>query len=189
MQIAEKSNGKGITQANRHICINSRGGWRSPHSHRRRTASGDSCNAPSSRAAWRDRALRRLLPGAAGRHIRRRVRAGRGARPAQGVRREDLPHVANTGGEDATATVDFGAGMADAITGERFAGLKTLDLSPWDFRSFISTPTVSVRAAEPLPQNTFSAIMSPTQGNASHCHSASGWARATGPQAWENTSL
>lgn len=47
-------------------------------------------------------------------------------------------YVANTGGESAAATVDFGTGMADVLTGERFAGLKALDLPPWEFRSYIS---------------------------------------------------
>ena len=70
------------------------------------------------------------------------------AQGAVRVRRKEFEgktylYVANTGSEDATATVDFGAGMADALTGERLVGLKTLDLPPWEFRSFISAPIAS----------------------------------------------
>ena len=46
-------------------------------------------------------------------------------------------YVANTDGVSAQATVDFGAGMRDAVTGEAFAGRVALDLPPWEFRSFV----------------------------------------------------
>ncbi len=48
-------------------------------------------------------------------------------------------YVANTDGVPARATVDFGAGMQDAVTGERFTGRVALGLPPWEFRSFVES--------------------------------------------------
>ena len=47
--------------------------------------------------------------------------------------------VSAADGTPARATVDFGAGMQDAVTGETFAGCVALDLPPWEFRSFVES--------------------------------------------------
>lgn len=60
------------------------------------------------------------------------------------VRRGDFQgrrylYVANTSGFDTRATVDFGEGMDDLVTGERLAGRIEMDMPPWEFRSFANT--------------------------------------------------